>query len=205
MDRDRSQAVLARVPTPAARAALRVVLGLLGVYLPVATRWDPRVRRQVTRTLTVAIATDDGVHRRWSFDGERRRAASTSRVGGVRAEHGLYFASSAQALATLLSTRTVARVIAGVVTGRMRVEGSAFVVIWFHGLTCTLVPIGRAHGPRPAPPGAHLRPDPALDGPERIVREPAVDELDRGWSAAWRARSTLWTVRGPAGEAMPEP
>lgn len=208
MDRERlscpsADGMWGRLPTPVARAVLRAVLGLFGAYVPVAARRVPRVRRQVTRTLTFAVATDDGVHRRWSFDGSRRRATSTSRIGAPP-DHGLYFATSAQALATLISTRTVDRVVAGVVHERMRIEGSAFVV-WFHGLTRTLVPIGRQRGPRPAPPGAYLHPDPGLDGPETIVREPAVAELDPGWTAAWHARSTLWMVRGPAGEPMPEP
>ena len=38
-----------------------------------------------------------------------------------------------------------------------------------------------------------------------LPRDVAVDVLDPGWEAAWRARSTLWMVRGPAGEPMPEP
>jgi hypothetical protein len=192
------------VPESWARRLLRVVLGLFGVVLPLASRWDPVLHRQITRSLVFDITTYDGVARRWSFDGPRRRVHSTT-VTADEPDHALRFATSGQALATLLSTRTVDRVVAGVVTERMRIEGSAFVVIWFHGLTRRIVRIGRQRGPRVRPPGAYLRPDPSLDGEETITREPAVTELDPTWTAAWSARATLWMPRGGAGEPMPEP
>lgn len=192
------------LPTPGARALLRLVLGLLGVGMPLASRWDPATRRQITRTLTFDITSDDGVRRRWSFDGTQRRVASTTERQGPP-DHALRFRSSGQALATLLSPRTIDRVVAEVVAGRMRIIGSAFVAIWFHGLTRRIVAIGRRRGPRRRPPAAYLRPDPALDGDEVIIREPAVAELDPTWASAWNARASLWVVRGPAGEPMPEP
>ncbi|MCD2194793.1 hypothetical protein LQ327_15585 [Actinomycetospora endophytica] len=192
------------LPRSWAASLLRLVLGLFGVVLPPASRWDPVLRRQITRSLVVDITTDDGVARRWSFDGPGRRARSTTVTAGAP-DHALRFATSGQALATLLSTRTVDRVVAGVVTQRMRIEGSAFVVIWFHGLTRRIVRIGRRRGPRVRPPGAYLSPDPSLDGDETITREPAVTVLDPTWTDAWRARARLWMPRGGAGEPMPEP
>jgi hypothetical protein len=67
------------------------------------------------------------------------------------------------------------------------------------------VRIGRDAGPRATPPHPYLAHDPATAGDETIIVEPAVVRLDPLWTGAWRARSTLWTVRAATDEPMPEP
>lgn len=192
------------LPGLLARPVLRLVLAALGVGLAVLSRVSGTVRAQVTRTLSFEISTADGVRRRWMFDGTTRRITSTSRPVGD-ADHRLHFRGSAQGVGALTSTRAVDAVVDGLVRHRMQLEGSAFIVIWFYGLTRRIVRIGRTRGPRRPVPHAYLHPDPSRDGPEPIVREPAVSELDPTWQNAWDARATLHMVRGPGGEPMTEP
>jgi len=194
-----------RVPTFLTRPVLRVLLFSLSCGLALRSRISWSVRSQVTRTLTFDITTADGVRRRWMFDGQTRRISSTSRPEKDEADHLLHFRSSAQAIRAFMSTRTIDVIVAGVVEHRIQIRGNAFILIWFYGLTRSIVRIGRTRGPKKPIPGAYVRPDPSRDGPEQIVREPAVTELDPEWEAAWLARSRLWTVRGGGGEPMPEP
>jgi hypothetical protein len=193
-----------RVPGVLARPLLRVILVALGVGLAARSRVDRLVRAQVTRTLSFEISTADGVRRRWMFDGSTRRVTSTGRPVG-EPDHRLHFRSSAQGVGALTSTRAVDAVVDGLVRHRIQLEGSAFIVIWFYGLTRRIVRIGRTRGPRRPVPHAYVRPDPSRDGPEPILREAPVSELDPTWQNAWDARATLWMVRGPGGEPMPEP
>ena len=187
-----------------ADAALAALLGALGQAIAVGSRFRPALRSQITRSLVFELSAGDHVARHWTFDGPRRRA--TTRAG--RADHvdvALRFDTSTLALRSLLSRRTVSRVVAGMHRGRVTVEGSTFVVLWFHGLTRLFVRIGREDGPRHRPPHPYLAHDPSTTGDETIVVEPAVTRLDPAWTGAWRARSTLWTVRAATDEPMPEP
>jgi hypothetical protein len=193
-----------RVPGVLARPLLRLMLASLGLGLVVLSRFSASVRAQVTRTLTFEISTADGVRRRWLFDGATRRISTTTRPLGP-SDHRLHFRSSAQGIGVLTSTRAVDAAVDGLVRHRIQLDGSAFIVIWFYGLTRKIVKIGRTRGPRRPIPGGYVRPDPGRDGPETILREPAVSELDPTWQSALDARSTLYMVRGPGGEPMPEP
>jgi hypothetical protein len=193
-----------QLPSALTRPVLRLVLALLGVGLAVLSRVDGAVRAQVSRTLSFEISTADGVRRRWSFDGRTRHVTSTARPVG-EPDHRLHFRSSGQAVRVLTSPRTVDALVAGLVRHQIQLQGSAFVALWFYGLTRRIVRIGRTPGPSGPVPGAYLRPDPSRDGPETIIREPAVHQLDPTWQQAWDARATLWMVRGPGGEPMPEP
>ena len=89
--------------------------------------------------------------------------------------------------------------------GKVLDDPSAFVLLWFHGLTRKFVRLGRPSGPRRRLPDRYLVHDPAACGDEKIVIEPAVTRLDPAWTSAWRARSTLVQVRGAAGEPVLEP
>lgn len=190
------------LPGVLARPLLRAVLATLALGLRL-TRRRARVRDQITRTLSFTLATEDGVARTWWFDGVRRTVRSAP--GTIPdPDHGAYFESSARALAGLVSPRAVAIIVGDVHRGRVRIRGSMLILLWFWGLTRTFLPLGRTPGPGPLP-GAYLAHDPATHGAESIVVEPARDELDHDWHAAWAARSRLWLVRGGAGEPMPEP
>lgn len=185
-------------------STLRLLLWALGRCMGVGSRFMPSMRSQITRTLVFELSAGDRVARQWFFDGPQRRV--TARPGrATRADCAVHFDSSAQALRALASPRTVDKVIEGLHAGTVELRGSAFVLLWFHGLTRRFVRLGRPSGPRHRLPEPYLAHDPASCGDEKIVIEPAVTRLDPEWADAWRARSTLIQVRAAAGEPVLEP
>jgi hypothetical protein len=115
----------------------------------------------------------------------------------------LIFPSARVGLRTLLSRRAIGRLVEDMNTGGTRIEGNPVLMLWFHGLTRIVAPIGRSRRPRrPAP--VPIR-GPERDAPyaRRIIREPAVRELSREWPQAWAAREKLLQLRAPAGERLP--
>lgn len=185
-------------------AALRLLLWTLGQCLAQGSRWMPSVRAQITRTLVFELSAGKKVARHWIFDGPQRRA--TTRPGRApSADCAVHFGSSTQALRALASSRTVDRVVEGLHNDTVQLRGSAFVLLWFYGLTRRFVRLGRPSGPRHRVPNPYLAHDPAACGAESIIIEPAVDRLDPAWTAAWRARSTLLQVRATTDEPVLEP
>ena len=164
----------------------------------------PSVRSQITRTLTFELSAGDRVARHWVFDGQLRRATTYSGHAAVP-DYSVHISSSWQALRTLSSPRTVDKIVGGFHNGTVELHGSAFVLLWFYGLTRKFVKIGRASGPRYRIPDAYIVHDPAACGAETILIEPAVVRLDPAWTAAWKARSTLSMVRACTDEPMLEP
>ena len=185
-------------------AALRFVLWFLGQCIAQGSRFMPSVRALITRTLVFELSAGDRVARHWVFDGQLRRATTYSGHASAP-DCALHISSSWQALRTLSSPRTVDKIVRGLHHGTVELHGSAFVLLWFHGLTRKFVKIGRASGPRYRVPGAYIAHDPATCGAETIVIEPAVVRLDPAWTAAWKARSTLSMVRACTDEPMLEP
>ncbi len=184
--------------------ALRVLLWFLGQCLERGSRFMPSVRSQITRTLTFELSAGERVSRHWIFDGQLRRA--TTHSGHAAApDCAVHIGSSAQALRILVSPRTVDKIVRGFHDGTVQLHGSAFVLLWFYGLTRKFVKIGRASGPRYRLPDPYIAHDDAACGAETILIEPAVVRLDPEWTAAWKARSTLSMVRGATDEPMLEP
>lgn len=183
-------------------ASFWALLASLGVMMAVASRFSKRFRRQVTRDLVVEIRTDDGVGVRYQFNSQDRVMnvlwRSTEEI-----ECSLICSSGWLGIRSLLSTRAVGRIVEGMNDGSLRVEGNTIVMLWFHGLTRIVAPIGhtrRPHNPIPAP----LR-GPESDAPwaRYIIREPSVRELSREWPEAWAAREKLLQLRAAAGEPLP--
>ena len=184
--------------------ALRMLLWFLGQCIAQGSRFMPSVRSQITRTLTFELSAGDRVARYWAFDGQLRRA--TTHSGHAAApDCSVHISSSWLALRMLSSPRTVDKIVHGLHVGTVELHGSAFVLLWFQGLTRKFIKIGRASGPRHRIPDAYIAHDPAACGAETIVIEPAVVRLDPAWTAAWKARSTLSMVRACTDEPMLEP
>ncbi|MGH9010219.1 MAG: hypothetical protein ACRDYF_10290, partial [Acidimicrobiia bacterium] len=180
------------------------LLWFLGQCLARGSRFMPSVRSQITRTLTFEMSAGRDVARHWVFNGPLRRV-TTSPGRAAAADCSVHFRSTAQALRILVSTKTVQRLVDARLNGTVEMHGSAYLVLWFWGLTRKFVKIGRERQPRQEIPGAYLAHDPAANGTETILIEPAVDGLDPAWKAAWKARSTLWVIRAATAEPMPEP
>jgi len=185
-------------------AVLRMVLWFLGQCIARGSRFVPSVRAQITRTLVFELSAGESVARHWIFDGPQRRAATRGGRADA-ADCSVHFASSGQALRALVSPRTVDKVVAGLHDGTAELHGSAFVLLWFYGLTRRFVKLGRPSGPRHRLPDPYLAHDPAASGSETIIVEPPVVRLDPAWTDAWRARSTLLQVRATTGEPVLEP
>ena len=187
-----------------ANAAFWLLLWSLGQCISQGSRIIPSVRSQITRTLIFQLSAGDRVARHWIFDAQLRRATTCS-GRAARPDCAVHFATSWQGLGTLSSPRAVDKLVAGLHHGTVQLEGSAFVVLWFYGLTRKFIKLGRASGPRYRVPEPYLAHDPAACGAETIVIEPAVVRLDPGWTAAWKARSTLHHVRSCIDEPVLEP
>lgn len=184
--------------------ALRTLLWLLGRCIAQGSRFMPSVRSQITRTLTFELSAGDRVARHWVFDGQLRRA--TTHAGHAAApDCAVHIDSSWQALRALCSPRTVDKIVSGMHDGTVTLHGSAFVLLWFHGLTRKFIKLGRASGPRHLIPNAYVCHDSSACGAETLIIEPPVTRLDPAWTAAWNARSTLAMVRAVTGEPMLEP
>lgn len=183
---------------------LRILLWFLGQCIARGSRFMPSLRSQITRTLTFELSAGDRVARHWFFDTQLRRA--TTHSGHAAApDCTVHFRSSWQALRTLSSPLTVDKVVTGIHNGKVELHGSAFVLLWFYGLTRKFVKIGRASGPRHRIPDAYTAHDPTACGAETIVIEPAVVRLDPAWTAAYKARSALSQIRAFTDELMLEP
>lgn len=185
-------------------AALRMLLWFLGHCIAVGSRFVPSVRSQITRTLTFELSAGERVARHWVFDGQQRRA-TTHPGRAAAADCAVHIRSSGQALRILVSTKTADKLVRAHHRGTVDIHGSAFVLLWFHGLSRKFVKLGRVRGPRHRIPDAYLAHDPAASGAESILIEPAVRRLDPAWTAAWKARSTLSMIRGATDEPMLEP
>jgi hypothetical protein len=183
------------------KTLLRLLLFTLGQWLTLASRIVPSVRSQVTRTLTFEISTDDGVARRWHFDGQQRRITTEADRSGP-ATNGLRFPSSGAAARVLLSPHWGRLIVEGVQRGTTRIEGALFAVYWFFGLTRKLIANGPELGPRGPLPDPYLRHDPRSNGSEQIIIEPAIERLDPKWTNAWEQRAKLLGVRATTGEPM---
>jgi hypothetical protein len=203
--RERAASILHRaIGLRTRRTALRSLLWASAQALVVAARLSSSVRLQITRSFTFEISTDDGVARQWVFDNHRRRVR-TSAGSPNTADHTLRFTSSREALRVLVSTDAADRMADGLYRETARIEGHALIPVWFLSLMRTFIPIGRATQYHRALPRAYLRHDPAANGNETIVIEPAVSQLDPRWTDAWTGRAKLWIIRGANGELLKDP
>lgn len=181
---------------------LQVVLTGLGLAMAVVSRRGARFRRQVTRDLVVEVSSADGARQQYCFDANTRTMAAPLRARR-QAEVVLRFGSAGEALRTLLSPRRVGRIVEGMNTGETRIDGNPVLILWFHGMTRVVAPLGRER--RPLKPGPFPQRTPERNEPyaRRIVTEPAVRELSRDWPQAWAAREKLLHVRAPNGDRLP--
>jgi hypothetical protein len=183
-------------------AALQALLTVLGVLMLLASRRVDRFRRQVTRDLVFEIRSADGARQQYRLHAATRRL-TLPRDPVERADCTLIFPTARRGLRTLLSRRTIGRFVEDMNTAGTRIEGNPALMLWFHGLTRIVAPIGSTRRPRrPAPVPVRT---PERDAPyaRRIVREPPVRELSRDWPEAWAAREKLLQLRAAAGERLP--
>jgi hypothetical protein len=183
-------------------AALQALLTVLGVLMVLASQRSDRFRRQITRDLLIEIRSADGARQQYRLHAATRRMTLPRRPV-EQAECTLVFPTARIGLRALLSRRAIGRIVEDMNTGGTRIDGNPALLLWFHGLTRIVAPIGRSRRPRwPAPVPIRT---PERDAPyaRRIIREPPVSELSRDWPEAWAARAKLLQLRAAAGERLP--
>jgi hypothetical protein len=185
-------------------AALQTLLTGLGVSMVLASRRVERFRRQVTRDLLLEIRSNDGAGQQYRFHAATRRM-TLPRRRVERAECTLIFPTAREGLRALLSPRAIGRIVEGMNTGEVRIDGNPVLLLWFHGLTRIVAPIGRSRRPRrPGRSGVPIRsPERYAPYARRIIRESPVSELSREWPQAWAAREKLLQLRAAVGERLP--
>ena len=183
-------------------AALQALLTGLGVLMALASRRSDRFRRQVTRDLLLEIRSDDGVRQQYRLHAATRRLTLPRRPA-----HGvdctLTFPTARVGLRILISRRTIGRLVEDMNFGGTRIDGNPALMLWFHGLTRIVAPIGSTRRPRRPVPVPVRVPERNAPWARRIIREPPVGELSRDWPEAWAARQKLLQLRAPAGERLP--
>jgi hypothetical protein len=183
-------------------AALQTLLTVLGVLMRQASLRVDRFRRQVTRDLLIEIRSEDGGRRQYRFEAATR-SMTLPRHPAEDAECTLSFPTAREGLRALLSPRAIGRIVEGMNTGEVRIEGNPVLLLWFHGLTRIVAPIGSTRRPRRPAPVPIRTPERAAPYARRIIREPPVAELSRDWPQAWAAREKLLQIRAAAGERLP--
>jgi hypothetical protein len=183
-------------------AALQTLLTVLGVLMVLASRRVNRFRRQVTRDLLLEIRSADGARQQYRLHAATRRLMLPRRPV-ERAECTLIFPTAREGLRALLSPRAIGKIVEGMNRGETRIQGNPTLLLWFHGLTRIVAPIGSTRRPRRPPPVPVRRPERDAPYASRIIREPRVRELSRDWPEAWAAREKLLQLRAPAGERLP--
>jgi hypothetical protein len=183
-------------------AALQALLTVLGVLMVLASRRIDRFRRQVTRNLLIEIRSADGARQQYRLHAATRRMTLPRRPV-EHADCALAFPTARVGLRALLSRRAIGRIVEDMNTGGTRIDGNPALLLWFHGLTRIVAPIGSTRRPRRAPPVPVRTPERDAPWAKRIIREPPVSELSRDWPEAWAARQKLLQLRAPAGERLP--
>jgi len=183
-------------------AALQSLLTVLGLLMALASRRVDRFRRQVTRDLLLEIRSEDGARRQYRFEAATRRMTVPCRPV-ERAECTLIFPTARDGVRALLSPRAIGRIVEGMNTGEVRIDGNPVLLLWFHGLTRIVAPIGRSRRPRRPAPVPIRAPERDAPWAKRIIHEPPVAELSRDWPQAWAAREKLLQIRAAAGERLP--
>ena len=183
-------------------AALQALLTGLGALMALASRRVDRFRRQVTRDLLLEIRSDDGARQQYRLHAATRRL-TLPRHPTQCAECTLTFPTARVGLRILISRRTIGRLVEDMNFGGTRIDGNPVLMLWFHGLTRIVAPIGSTRRPRRPAPVPVRAPEPNAPWARRIIREPPVRELSRDWPEAWAARQKLLQLRAPAGERLP--
>jgi hypothetical protein len=101
------------------------------------------------------------------------------------------------------SPKAVGHVVRGLLAGTAVIRWNPVLFLCFYGLTRIVIPVGRQR-PLPSPlPGALLAPNPASKVAGFVTREPAVAEIDPGWTNGIEQHRKLAIVQGAAGERIP--
>lgn len=181
------------------KVLFRVLLAVLGGLMATASRCSPAFRAQCTREMVVQVGSADGVTRRFVFG---RRQMTTRSGPGADPTLTLTFASAGGGFRALSSPAAVRHIVTAMLGRRAEVRGNAVLLLWFYGLTRTVVPLGRERRLRDPLPDGFTAPDPRSQVADRITRSAPADALDPAWEAAVTAHQKMAMPRACAGRPV---
>ena len=167
------------------------VLWVISVLLAVASRTSARLRKQLTRDMSVCIGSRDGVSRSYVF---RDRRVS-SHVGIEPDAHcTLILPTAAEGVHILLAPDCLAQVVSGMALKEIELKGDPTSILWFYEMVMAYVPgyVQRSH----VMPDAYVVPNLKGKASDRIIREPVAEALDPAWTnaVAQREKLMMWQV-----------
>lgn len=169
----------------------KLLLFFLGLILSAASRLSARLRGQLSRDMTVIIASYDGVAR--AFTIKDRKISTSSRVP-AEATLKVYFRTAAIGFRIFLAPNAIDQIVDGFGTGDVVCEGEAAHILWFYELTMGLLPWRKK--PIDIWPDSYTAPNKNHKVSDRIIREPALESLDPISLDAHKQRekTILWGV-----------
>ena len=184
------------------KISFTILLRAVGFLMARASRRNDWMRSQITRDLTIEVTSADGVAHHLEFVAATRTVIS--RPGpATRATVRLRFDTAGHGFRALSHPHPVGQIINSMLDETVTVDGNVSLLLWFHGLTRIVVPIGRHHPLKAPLPGALMEPNPESKVYGMVTREPVADALDPEWRAAVVARATLINLRAQTGETVP--
>ena len=177
----------------------RILLGLMGTLLVVASRCSEAIRRQVWLHRVLEIGSDDGVVYHYTF---QNRRISFRRGPAEHAHCGVRFASARLGFQVLTSANRFEMMVEGLHEEAIHVRGDVAQFLWFEGLLRAALPAPRAPSPAVVLPSRYVAPADTGEVEQYITREPAVAVLDPEWTNAATQRKKLVMMRVPSGEPL---
>ena len=176
----------------------RIVLWSIGTLLVIASRVHTRCQRQLTRDMTITIASRDGIARSYLF---RDRRVSSHTGASEDASLVVTFPSTVVGVQVLLAPDAVLRICRGLTAKEIDLIGSPAHVLWFYEMVIHYLPWRRPRYHKA--PDAYIVHDPNSKAVDRITREPVLLELDPTWTAAIEQREKIALWRVAKGELSP--
>jgi hypothetical protein len=169
----------------------RLLLWCVAMTLWIASRTSRRLRAQLSRDMTVTIATRSGIARTYQF---RNRRVSSRAGLSASADCLLTFPTAATGTRIFLASNAVEQIVAGMAAGDIVLRGLPAHVLWFYEMVM-------ARAPWRSPqyltmPDPYVTPDPHGKVADRITREPAQHAVDPRLTdaIAQREKLNIWRV-----------
>ena len=113
------------------------VLWVVGLLLAVASRTSARLRKQLTRDMSVSIGSRDGVSRSYVF---RNRRVSSHAGLEPDAHCTLLFQTAPEGARIFLAPDCLAQVVNGLALREIELKGDPTSIVWFYEMVMAFVP-----------------------------------------------------------------
>ena len=117
--------------------SFRFVLWVVGMLLAVASRTSARLRKQLTRDMSVSIGSRDGVSRSYVF---RNRRVSSHAGLEPDAHCTLLFQTAPEGARIFLAPDCLAQVVNGLALREIELKGDPTSIVWFYEMVMAFAP-----------------------------------------------------------------